>query len=80
MVDGVEVGRIKRGETVDTIVGPGHHTLAIVIDWTTSELPFDVAERDAVHFVCSPGGGARKALRDLTSGAQWVSITEVNAP
>jgi len=76
LIDGVEVGRVKRGETVETIVGPGHHTLSIVIDWITSELTFDVGERDAVHFLCSPGGSCRNAPRDLKSGAQWVSITE----
>ncbi len=79
-MDGVEVGQIKRGETLDTTVGPGHHTLAIVIDGTSSEVTFDVAERDAFHFHCSPGGQAGDGLRDLMSGAQWVSITEANEP
>lgn len=79
LIDGVEVGRIKRGQVVETIVEPGRHTLAIVIDWTSSEVTFDVAERDVVHFVCSPGGTARRGLRDLTSGAQWVSIAKADA-
>lgn len=78
-MDGVEVGRVKRGETIDTTVGPGHHTLAIVIDGTSSEMTFHVAERPAFHFVCSPGGRARDGVGDLTSGAQWVSIAEASA-
>jgi hypothetical protein len=76
LVDGIEVGRVKRGETVSTTVGPGLHTLAIVIDWTSSEVTFNADDRDAFHFRCSPAGSARQGLRDLTAGAQWVAITE----
>ena len=75
-MDGVEVGRVKRGELVGTTVGPGPHTLAIVIDGTSSEVTFNVDDRDAFHFQCSPAGSAREGLRDLTSGTQWVSIAE----
>ena len=80
LVDGVEVGRVKRGETVSTTVGPGPHTLGIVIDWTSSEVAFNADDGDAFHFLCSPAGRARDGLRDLTSGAQWVSITEGDSP
>jgi hypothetical protein len=80
LVDGVEVGRVKRGETVGTTVGPGPHTLAIVIDGTSSEVTFNVDDRDAFHFHCSPAGSAREGLRDLISGTQWVSITEGETP
>jgi hypothetical protein len=76
LVDAVEIGRVKRGETVATTVGPGFHLLAIVIDGTSSEVTFNADDRDSFHFRCAPAGSAREGLRDLTSGAQWVSITE----
>lgn len=76
LVDGVEIGRVKRGETVSTNVGPGSHKLTIKIDWTVSEVTFDADGRDSLHFECAPAGTAREGLKDLNSGSQWVSIRE----
>jgi hypothetical protein len=80
LVDGAEIGRLKRGETVTTDLAPGVHTLTITIDWTKSEITFDVHERGGACFIIGPAGRARDGERDLASGAQWVSIVRTETP
>lgn len=38
VVDGHEVGRVKRGETADVTVTPGPHVLQVAIDWKRSAI------------------------------------------
>lgn len=58
LIDGVEVGRIRRGETLRFPVPAGRHSLRLKIDWVSSRAwPFTVANGQAKAFGCAPGGG-----------------------
>jgi len=52
-VDGKGVGSIKWGETVETPLEPGHHTLRIRVGrYSSGEHPFDAADGEVVSFRC----------------------------
>jgi hypothetical protein len=77
-VDGVEIGRLKRGATVETVVGPGAHTLTVALDWMSDALDFVVDGHQLLAFHCGPAGGMLDSINDLVEG-HWVSITQVDA-
>lgn len=52
-VDGGSVGSIKRRETVETPLEPGHHTLRIRSGrYSSQDRSFDVADGEVVNFRC----------------------------
>jgi hypothetical protein len=56
-VDGAAVGSLKRNETFERSLEPGHHTLQVREGRYSSRMQsFDVADGDGVSFRCS---GAR---------------------
>jgi hypothetical protein len=53
-VDGRSIGSIDYGKTIGEPVEPGHHILQVRAGrYSSRELPFDVADGDAVDFRCS---------------------------
>jgi hypothetical protein len=55
MLDGVEVGRLKHGETLAVEAAPGRHRMHLAIDWCRSRfLDIDMAENDLVQVFCWP--------------------------
>jgi hypothetical protein len=84
ILDGVEVGKIRDGETVDFSVSPGHHKLRIKISWTGSDvLIFNMRSDDTVVFECEPNGEAMTATFDLLAtlrkgGRAWVSLRRIS--
>ena len=56
-LDGTTVGTIKRHETFEAPIEPGHHRLQVLAGRYSSRVAsFDVADGDGVNFRCS---GAR---------------------
>ncbi len=52
-LDGGSVGSIKRHETVETPLEPGHHTLRIRAGrYSSQDHSFDVADGEVVNFRC----------------------------
>lgn len=73
-VDGVRVGRIRPGQTLDFDVEPGEHSVRLTISWTGSP---EVATR------CAPGGcvmlTARPrspftGMRDIFTKTGWIEL------
>ncbi len=62
LLDGREIGRIKRNQTFEYEPEMGDHTLELAIDWCKSpSLPFAyVGER--IEFTCRPGAKPWNAL------------------
>jgi hypothetical protein len=52
-VDGASVGSIKRHETVERTLEPGHHTVQLRSGrYASRDLSFDVADDEVVNFRC----------------------------
>jgi hypothetical protein len=69
MLDGQEVGRVKRGESVSFDAAPGAHQLQMKIDWATSEpLDIQVAPGQDLRFECWPNAKPLTALYWITVG------------
>ncbi|GMU84613.1 MAG: hypothetical protein AMXMBFR47_44820 [Planctomycetota bacterium] len=53
ILDGSEIGRIKRGTTETYEVAPGEHELVVKIDWVSAEpVTFRCEPGEHVRFVC----------------------------
>lgn len=53
-VDGVQIGRIRGGETVEFPVSTGHHAIAVGIDWCGSpSIAFDISPGETLAFECN---------------------------
>jgi hypothetical protein len=66
LLDGVEVGRIKRNDTWEGSVPPGRHQLRVAIDWKSSPtMAIEVRGDSSTVLDCGPTGGLRKSLRQL---------------
>ena len=53
-VDGKSVGSVKHGETVETPLEPGQHTLRVRKGrYSSRDRPFDAADGEIVSFRCS---------------------------
>lgn len=81
LIDGAEVGKIKRGEMLGFPVPEGRHTLQLKIDWCTSRAwPFVVASGQTATFGCSPGAGPA-SMEKITDGAsRYIALRPVDDP
>lgn len=69
IVDEKEVGTLGSGETFETSISPGFHTLHLKIDWCTSnKIEFNTQDHETLEFTC--GGLSR-----VNSLAVWWFIT-----
>ena len=76
VLDGAEVGRLRRRETLEIDVAEGHHHLTVRIEWAGSpEIYFSVRDKEVVAFVCHPE--LVFSLLDLLRPNQWVVLTRV---
>lgn len=63
MLDGLEIGTIKNGQTETFSAPAGTHELHLKIDWTTSPSHrFDLAPGEEARFMCRPRGNAITAI------------------
>ena len=76
LIDDIEIGRIKRGQTLRFDVPAGAHRLQLKIDWCTSApLIAEVEAGQAISFVCAPGGSPVGAIAAVTAGAdEYISL------
>jgi hypothetical protein len=52
-IDGEPVGSIKMNETVETPIGPGHHTLQVRAGrYSSPQRSFEAADEEVVNFRC----------------------------
>jgi hypothetical protein len=78
LIDDREIGLLRRGESGRYEVAPGHHVLAVGIDWKRSR-SFEVSgdRDDTISFRCGPRGSALLALVDLFKRGDdtWLFLT-----
>jgi hypothetical protein len=82
MLDGEEVGRVKRGESVSFDAAPGAHQLQMKIDWATSEpVDIQVAPGQDLHFECWPNSTPLTALYWTTFGKnKYIGLAPASQP
>jgi hypothetical protein len=82
LIDGAQVGRIGRGETLRFDVAPGVHRLQLKIAWCSSAPMTVVAEAGkTASFFCAPGGGPSDALTSVTVGAgEYIALRQTPEP
>jgi hypothetical protein len=67
LIDGVQTGRIGRGQTLRFDVPPGVHKLQLKLDWCFSTpLTAEVEPGKSVYFACSPRGEVSEGLAAVT--------------
>jgi hypothetical protein len=80
-LDGVEVGRIKRGETLRFPVGEGEHRLQLKIDWCASRpCVFAVGQGGTAAFGCGPGGPPGGFDAITVGAADYIALQPVEDP
>ena len=78
VVDGTEVGRVRRGETLDVAVTPGRHVVAARIDWTGSpDVEVTVAPGGTTRLVCEAEGALWRAAYQAFTRQGWLTLREV---
>jgi hypothetical protein len=82
LLDGQEVGNVKRGESAAFDAAPGAHELQLKIDWATSEpVSVEVQAGQDVHFNCWPNAKPLTALYWITVGrSRYIGVEEVAGP
>jgi hypothetical protein len=66
-VDGVQVGKIRRGGQLSVEVTPGSHYVQARIDWVGSPVrEVNVIDGTDVHLTVRPAGNAFQALYQVT--------------
>jgi hypothetical protein len=75
LIDGVQAGAVRHGETFVASVDPGTHSVRLKIDWTGSqEVQVTVAPGDTASLVCAAGGSSWTALLDALSRRPYISL------
>jgi hypothetical protein len=82
LIDGVQAGKIGRGQTLRFDVSPGVHKLQLKIDWCSSTpLTAEAELGKSVYFACSPGGDASEALAATTvNKSDYIALWQTPEP
>lgn len=73
IVDGVDVGVVRRGQSQVFQVAPGQHEVHLEIDWARSpSLTVDVAPEAIVRLACWPNFPAWRAQQALANPSGWI--------
>ena len=74
VLDGAEVGELRRGESISVRAAPGSHRLRLRIDWTGSEeVAFDLGPDQIVDFACQPRPQGL-SVADLLTRQPWIDL------
>lgn len=81
LIDSVEIGKIKRGETLGFPLPEGRHTLQLKVDWCTSRAwPFVVANGQTAAFGCSPGEGLASVEKITVGASRYIALRAIDDP
>jgi hypothetical protein len=79
ILDGRNVGRIKRGQAIEIDISPGSHVAMLKLVWCSSpRLTFSVSPGEDVILACRPGGSALSApWHFLFARGRYVAVDRV---
>jgi hypothetical protein len=77
MLDGQEVGHVKRGERLEFTITPGRHQVFLKIDWCRSRtVEVDAGSHDVIEMTCAPGGSPHAGLGDVVTNTDgYITLT-----
>jgi len=76
IVDGEDVGQVKRGEVRLFWISRGRHEVHLVIDWCGSpSVSIEVAPGETAELICWPRVQWRQAMRALANRNEWIALT-----
>jgi uncharacterized membrane protein YgcG len=84
LVDGVVVGTIRDGQTVDFSIPAGRHEVRLKLDWTGSRvLSVEVGVGEVAHVACGPAGSALMGSFGVfaclgKNGRPWIDLHPVS--
>jgi hypothetical protein len=75
LVDGDDVGEVRRGESWCVQIAAGRHEVHLVIDWCRSpSVDIDVAPGETVKLVCWPKFQAWRARQGLANPTEYIVL------
>lgn len=75
VVDGDDVGEVRRGQLRLVHVSPGRHEVHLVIDWARSpSIDVDIASGETVKLVCWPKFHLGQARRAMANPDEWIIL------
>lgn len=79
MIDGKQVAKVRRGQTVDVRIAPGRHEIFLQISWCRSpSIQVDAHSGEVIKMYCQPGGPVDSALRDTLGNANaYINLTRI---
>lgn len=76
LVDGQDIGEIRRGQCRVFPIAPGRHELHVVIDWARSpSATVDPGPGETLRFECWPRYRFWQAKRALSDTAHWIVLS-----
>jgi hypothetical protein len=75
LVDGNDIGEVRRGRSRLFWITPGRHEVHIVIDWARSpSIEVDVAPGETVKLICWPKFHFGQAKRAMANPHEWIVL------
>jgi hypothetical protein len=75
MVDGEDMGEVKRGHSRLLYITPGRHEVHVAIDWCRSpSIDIDVAAGETVELICWPKFPVRRWRRALANPDEYLVL------
>lgn len=75
LVDGDDIGEVRRGQSRLFDISTGRHEVHLVIDWARSpSVEIDVVSGETVKLVCSPKFHFGQAKRAMANPDEWIVL------
>jgi hypothetical protein len=75
VVDGDDVGEVRRGQLRLVHVSPGRHEVHLVIDWARSpSVDVDVASGETIRLECWPKFPGWQSKKALATPDEWIVL------
>lgn len=75
LVDGADIGEVRRGQLRLFHIPPGRHEVHLVIDWARSpSVDVDVASGETVRLICWPKFPGWQSKKALAKPDEWIVL------
>jgi hypothetical protein len=75
LVDGADVGEVRRGQSRLLYIVPGQHEVHLEIDWARSpSVDIDVASGETVRLICWPKFPSWQSKKALSRPGEWIVL------
>jgi len=75
MVDGYDIGEVRRGQSRYFVVAAGSHEVYLEVDWCRSpSIDIDLAPGETISLACWPKFQAWQAQQGLANPGEWIAL------